>query len=64
MTYRAPVADYQFLFREMLAIETLGGSQRIPALTSTTATGFWKRPGMLAEEKIAPLQSRGDLQPA
>ena len=64
MTYRAPVADYQFLFREMLAIETLGGSTTNSGIDLDDCDRILEAAGMLAEEKIAPLQSRGDLQPA
>lgn len=64
MTYRAPVADYRFLFREMLDIGSLGETSMDSGIELDDCDRILEAAGVLAEEKIAPLQSHGDLHPA
>ena len=64
MTYRAPVADYQFLFRKMLEFESLGRTSMHSGVELEDCDGILEAAGTLAAEKIAPLQPLGDVHPA
>ena len=64
MAYRAPVADYQFLLREMTPIEWLGGSSTDFSIELDDCDTILEAAGSLAEERIAPLQYEGDIHPA
>ena len=64
MTYRAPVADYRFLFSKMLEFESLGGTSMYSGVELEDCDGILEAAGTLAAEKIAPLQPLGDVHPA
>ncbi len=64
MTYRAPLDDYQFLFRVCFPLSELEGTMRFPDFESSDAEPFLQAAARLAEDALAPLQRAGDVHPA
>ena len=64
MSYRAPLADFAFLFRHVVPLEALAATERFAEATPETAEAILSEAAKMAEEKLAPLQRPGDEHPA
>ncbi|KMK66588.1 acyl-CoA dehydrogenase [Puniceibacterium sp. IMCC21224] len=64
MPYRAPVADYRFLFDHIVALPQVTGTDKFADATPDVVDAILTEAGKLCEEVLAPLQRNGDLHPA
>ena len=64
MSFRAPVQDYLFLFDKVIHLGRLERSQLYGDVDREFVADMLHLAGRLAEEKIAPLQRMGDMEPA
>lgn len=64
MPYRAPVADYQFLFDHIVGLDKVTGTDRFAEATPDMTTAILEEAGKMANEVLAPLNRAGDLHPA
>ncbi len=64
MTFRAPVADFQFLLDHVVDYAAVSGTERYAEVNPETATAILLEAGKVAEASLAPLQRVGDLEPA
>lgn len=63
MTYRAPVSDYQFLFRHVVGFDQVAATDRFAEADSDLVSAILTEAGKLCEDIMAPLQRPGDLTP-
>jgi len=61
MTYRAPVAEYRFIFDHIVGYGALSETERFAEADSDTTEAILTEAAKLAEEVIAPLNRQGDL---
>jgi hypothetical protein len=64
MTYRAPVADYEFLLKHIVGYDQVAGTDRFAEASDDLVSAILTEAGKMSEEVMAPLQRPGDLQPA
>lgn len=64
MTYKAPVAQIDFILRHVVPFSDLSGHARFVEATPDTATAILTEAGRLCSEVLAPLNRAGDLHPA
>ena len=64
MPYRAPLADYQFLFDRVVGFDQVAGTEIFADATPDTVEAILTEAGKLCEVVLAPLQRPGDLHPA
>ncbi len=64
MTYRAPLAEYDFLFTHVVGFAQVSATERFGDADSDTASAILNEAGKLCEGVLAPLQRPGDLEPA
>ncbi|MDU8913465.1 acyl-CoA dehydrogenase [Aestuariicoccus sp. MJ-SS9] len=64
MPYRAPVADYQFLFDHIVGFSEVQSTDTYAEATSDTVAAILTEAGKMCEEVLAPLNRSGDLHPA
>ncbi|WP_164659379.1 acyl-CoA dehydrogenase [Tropicibacter sp. Alg240-R139] len=64
MPYRAPVTDYQFLFRHVVAFDQVSGTEKFSEASDDVVDAILTEAGRMCEEVMSPLQVPGDLQPA
>lgn len=64
MPYRAPVQDYEFLFRNVVGFDRVAGTERFDEASPDMVTAILTEAGKMCEEVMAPLQRNGDLHPA
>jgi len=64
MTYRAPVSDYEFLFRHVVGFDQVAATGRFDEVGSDLVSAILTEAGKMCEEVMAPLQRPGDLTPA
>ncbi|MFT7592864.1 MAG: acyl-CoA dehydrogenase, partial [Paracoccaceae bacterium] len=64
MTYRAPVSDYEFLFRHIVGFDQVAATERFGEADSDLVSAILTEAGKMCEEVMAPLQRPGDLTPA
>ncbi|MFC7705685.1 acyl-CoA dehydrogenase [Plastorhodobacter daqingensis] len=64
MAYRAPVADYRFLFDHVVGLEAVRDTARYAEATPDLTDAILAEAGRLCDEVLAPLQRAGDLHPA
>ncbi|QBF33542.1 acyl-CoA dehydrogenase [Thalassococcus sp. S3] len=64
MPYRAPVAEYEFLYKHVVGFDQVAGTDRFSEASSDVVTAILSEGGKLCEEILAPLQRVGDTQPA
>ena len=64
MTYRAPVAEIEFLLANVLDFAQLSGTELYSEVTADTARAVLLEIGRLAEEVLYPLNRTGDQHPA
>ncbi|MDF0601042.1 acyl-CoA dehydrogenase [Psychromarinibacter sp. C21-152] len=64
MGYRAPVADFRFLFDNVVGFDAVAATDRFAEATPDTVDAILTEAGRMCEEVLAPLQREGDLHPA
>ena len=64
MPYRAPAADYQFLFDHVVNLADVVGTEKFAEATSDVTAAILEEAAKLANEVLAPLNRNGDLHPA
>lgn len=64
MPYRAPVADYEFLFRHAVDFDRIAATDKFAEASEDVVSAILTEAGKLCEEVMAPLQRNGDLEPA
>ena len=64
MTYRAPLADYQFLFDHVVGLDQVVATERFSDASADLTSAILSEAGRLSEDVLAPLNRAGDLTPA
>ena len=64
MSYRAPVAEYQFLFDHVVDLDQVLATERFGEATKDMTAAILTEAGRMCEEVMAPLQRPGDQHPA
>lgn len=64
MPYRAPLADYRFIFDHIVGFDQVAGTDTFADATPDTVEAILAEAGKLCETVLAPLQRPGDLHPA
>nr|WP_321249353.1 acyl-CoA dehydrogenase [uncultured Ruegeria sp.] len=64
MTYRAPVPDYEFLFRNVIGFDQIAATEMFSEASTDVVSAILTEAGRMCEEVMAPLQRPGDLEPA
>lgn len=64
MPYRAPLADYRFIFDNIVGFDQVAGTDTFADATPDTVEAILAEAGKLCETVLAPLQRPGDLHPA
>lgn len=64
MPYRAPTADYQFLFDHVVGLQKLRETERFEEASEDLTAAILEEAGKMANEVLAPLNRSGDLHPA
>jgi len=64
MPYRAPVADFQFLFDHVVGLDQVSGTDLFAEATPDMVEAILNEAGKVSSDVLAPLQRIGDLHPA
>ncbi|WP_425051457.1 acyl-CoA dehydrogenase [Psychromarinibacter sp. S121] len=64
MPYRAPVAEFRFLFDHVVGFAQLAETETFADATTDVVDAILTEAGRMCEDKLAPLQRPGDLNPA
>ncbi|MFD1912718.1 acyl-CoA dehydrogenase [Halodurantibacterium flavum] len=64
MPYRAPLADFRFLFEHVIGLDRVRATDRFAEAGADVTDAVLTEAARLAEEVLAPLQRPGDLHPA
>ncbi|MFA5538204.1 MAG: acyl-CoA dehydrogenase [Gemmobacter sp.] len=64
MPYRAPVAEFRFVFDHVVGQPQVAATDAFAEATAETVDAVLAEAGRLCEEVLAPLQRNGDLHPA
>ncbi|MFY9211311.1 MAG: acyl-CoA dehydrogenase [Aestuariivita sp.] len=64
MPYRAPVADFEFIYKHVVGFDHVARTERFADASSETVHAILTEAGKMCEEVLAPLQRPGDLHPA
>ncbi len=64
MTYRAPVSEYEFLYRHVVDFAQVSATDRYGEADEDTVSAILNEAGKMCQEVLAPLQRPGDLHPA
>ena len=64
MPYRAPLSDFQFLYRKVVALDQVTGTDLFADATPDVVQAILAEAGRLCEETLAPLNRSGDTHPA
>ena len=64
MPYRAPTADYKFIFDHVVNLSQVTATELFSEATPDVAEAILAEAGKLCEEVMAPLQRAGDMQGA
>jgi len=64
VTYRAPLADFQFLFDHVVGYGQVAGTELFADASADVTAAILSEAGRLCEEVLAPLQRVGDTQGA
>ncbi|GAA6200077.1 acyl-CoA dehydrogenase [Aquicoccus sp. SU-CL01552] len=64
MPYRAPVSEYEFLFRHVVGYDQVSATDRFSEADGDTVSAILTEAGKMCEEVMAPVQRNGDLHPA
>lgn len=63
MPYRAPVAEYEFLYRHVVGFDQIAATARFEQASDDMVTAIMTEAAKLCDEVMAPLQVAGDLTP-
>ncbi len=64
MTYRAPLAEYEFIFAHVAGFARVAATRRFGDADPDTVSAILNEAARLCEGVLAPLQRAGDLHPA
>ncbi|WP_037316600.1 acyl-CoA dehydrogenase [Ruegeria halocynthiae] len=64
MPYRAPISDYEFLFRHAIGFDQVTATEKFSETSEDVVSAILTEAGKMCEEVMAPLQRPGDLEPA
>ncbi|MBL4767901.1 MAG: acyl-CoA dehydrogenase family protein, partial [Rhodobacteraceae bacterium] len=64
MPYRAPAAEYEFLYRHVVGFDQIAATDRFAEASSDMVSAILNEAAKLCDEVMAPLQRAGDLNPA
>ncbi|TMV10273.1 acyl-CoA dehydrogenase [Ruegeria sediminis] len=64
MPYRAPISDYEFLFKNVVGFDQVAASDRFAEASPDVVSAILTEAGKMCEQVMAPLQRPGDLEPA
>ena len=64
MPYRAPLPDYEFLFRHVIGFDRVAATERFSEASEDMVSAILSEAGKMCEAVMAPLQRNGDLHPA
>ncbi len=64
MPYRAPISDYEFLFRNVIGFDQIAATEKFSEASEDVVSAILTEAGKMCEEIMAPLQRPGDLEPA
>ncbi|MFV2034709.1 MAG: acyl-CoA dehydrogenase family protein, partial [Halocynthiibacter sp.] len=64
MAYRAPVAEYQFIFDHIVGFAQIAGTARFADAAPDMVGAILTEAGRLCEDVLGPLQRVGDMHPA
>ncbi|KUJ76397.1 acyl-CoA dehydrogenase [Ruegeria marisrubri] len=64
MPYRAPISDYEFLFKNVVGFDQVAETERFAEASSDVVSAILTEAGKMCEQVMAPLQRPGDLEPA
>ncbi|MGD9865077.1 MAG: acyl-CoA dehydrogenase family protein, partial [Pseudodonghicola sp.] len=64
MPYRAPVSEYEFLFRHVVGYDQIVATDRFAEADTDVVSAILTEAGKMCEEVMAPLNRNGDLTPA
>lgn len=64
MPYRAPAADYQFLFDHVVGFDKVAATERFEEATPDMVSAILEEAARMSNEVLAPLNRNGDLHPA
>ncbi|AML51213.1 acyl-CoA dehydrogenase [Falsihalocynthiibacter arcticus] len=64
MPYRAPTADFQFIFDNIVGLEQTYATEKFAEATPDVVEAILLEAGKLCDDVIAPLNRIGDLEPA
>ena len=63
MSYRAPVSEYEFLYRHVVGFARVAATERFGEADEDTVSAILNEAAKLCQEVLAPLQRPGDLHP-
>ena len=64
MPYRAPLSEFQFLYRHVVGLDQVSGTALFAEATPDMVKAILAEAGRLCEETLAPLNRAGDTHPA
>ncbi len=64
MPYRAPISDYEFLFRNVIGFDQIAATEKFSEASKDVVSAILTEAGKMCEEIMSPLQRPGDLEPA
>ena len=64
MPYRAPISDYELLFRHVVGFDQIAATETFAEASEDVVSAILSEAGKMCEEVMAPLQRPGDLDPA
>ena len=64
MPFRAPVAEYEFMFRQIVDYDKVISTQRFQDASLEVVDAILNEAGKMCNEVMAPVQRNGDLHPA
>jgi alkylation response protein AidB-like acyl-CoA dehydrogenase len=64
MPYRAPVADFEFIYSNVVGFDDVAATGLFADATPDTVRAILTEAGKMCEDVLAPLQRAGDLHPA
>ncbi|WP_170762162.1 acyl-CoA dehydrogenase [Ruegeria lacuscaerulensis] len=64
MPYRAPISDYELLFRHVVGFDQIAATETFSEASEDVVSAILTEAGKMCEAVMAPLQRPGDLEPA
>ncbi|MGR3837445.1 MAG: acyl-CoA dehydrogenase [Cognatishimia sp.] len=64
MPYRSPVAEYEYIFQNVVALEQISATDKFAEADMDTVSAVLNEAGRMCDEMLAPVQRNGDLHPA